>query len=55
MSSQVDATVPADNVKADKALIRQNFQIIKNEITALQLQTSLQRRMAFDDTSFDNL
>lgn len=55
MSSQVDATVPADNVKADKALLRQNFQIIKDEITALQLITAVPRRLAFDDTAFDNL
>ena len=55
MSSQVDATVPADNVKADKALVRQNFQIIKNEITALQLTSSTMRKMAFDDASFDTL
>ena len=53
MSSAVDATVPADNGKADKALFRQNFQIIKDEITALQLATSSARKMAFDDNSFD--
>jgi len=55
MSSQVDATIPADNVKPDKALVRQNFQIIKNEITALQVLNTVTRRMAFDDVSFDNL
>jgi hypothetical protein len=55
MSSQVDATVPADNVKADKALIRQNFQIIKDEISAIQLLISTPRRMAYDDVVFDNL
>lgn len=53
MSSQVDATVPADNVKADKALFRENFQIIKDEISALQLQSALPRRIAFDDAQFD--
>ncbi len=55
MSSQVDATIPADNVKADKAQFRQNFQIIKDEITELQTVTAYARRIAFDDPSFDNL
>jgi hypothetical protein len=55
MSSQVDATIPADNVKPDKALVRQNFQIIKNEITALQTINTVTRDMAFNDLSFDNL
>ncbi|CAB4197301.1 hypothetical protein UFOVP1323_19 [uncultured Caudovirales phage] len=55
MSSQVDATVPADNVKPDKALVRQNFQVIKNEISALQVLNTVARKMAFDDLSFDNL
>jgi hypothetical protein len=41
MASQVDATVPADNVKADKALFRQNFATIKDEISALQRRTGL--------------
>lgn len=53
MSSAVDATVPADNVKADKSLFRANFQIVKDEITALQLATSTPRKMAFDDSQFD--
>ena len=53
MASQVDATVPADNVKADKALFRANFQIIKNEITALQVATSTPRKIAYDDAQFD--
>jgi uncharacterized tellurite resistance protein B-like protein len=53
MSSNVDATVPADDVKADKSLFRNNFQIIKEEITALQLATSSARKMAFDDAQFD--
>jgi hypothetical protein len=55
MSSQVDATVPADNVKPDKALVRQNFQIAKDEITALQVLNTVTRKMAFDDIAFDNL
>ena len=55
MSSQIDATVPADNVKADKALIRQNFQIAKNEISALQIAVSVPRKMALDDVQFDTV
>lgn len=53
MSSQVNATVPADNTLPDKALIRTNFQITKNEISALQLVTNVPRKMAFDDSQFD--
>lgn len=36
MSSQVDASIPADNVKVSKAEVRENFRIIRDEITALQ-------------------
>lgn len=53
MSSQVDTTVPADDVKPDKSSIRNNFAIIKAEITALQQSTSVPRRIAFDDAQFD--
>lgn len=55
MSSSVDPTTPADNVKADKSLIRQNFAIIKEEIEKLQSKTSQAGRLAYDDTYFDNL
>lgn len=55
MSSLINATVPADNVKADKALVRQNFQVAKDEITALQVLNTTPRKMAFDDDSFNNL
>lgn len=55
MSSQVDATIPADNIKSSKSQVRQNFQIIKNEISALQLTNSPVRKMAFDDALFDTL
>lgn len=53
MSSAIDATVPADDVKADKALLRSNFQTAKDEITGLQLITSRARKMAYDDAQFD--
>lgn len=55
MSSDVDATVPADNVKADKSLFRQNFQIIKEEIEALQSKVSVPGSLAYSDIGFDNL
>lgn len=49
MSSQVDATIPADGVKASKATFRANFLTIKNEITALQRQTRLPWKIAFGE------
>lgn len=54
MSSEIDATVPADNVKASKALIRENFQIAKDEITALQVAVAIPSKIAFgNDAEFD--
>jgi len=41
MTSTVDSTLPADNVKASKADFRAQFLAIKNEITALQKRTSV--------------
>ena len=55
MASQIDATVPNDNYKVDKALLRQNFLIAKNEITALQVKSSEAGKMAYSDDSFDEL
>lgn len=55
MSSAIDATVPADNVKADKSLIRQNFATAKSEITALQEQVGLPHKLAYDESAFDSL
>lgn len=46
MASQIDATVPADNVKADKALFRANFATAKSEISTLQNLTSYPRQYA---------
>lgn len=48
MASEIDDTVPADNVQVDKALIRANFTAAKNEIDALQNATSVARQIAFD-------
>lgn len=46
MPSDIDEAVPADNVKADKALIRANFAAAKSEIEELQENTSLAMQMA---------
>lgn len=47
MASQINATIPADNVKVAKADLRQNFLTAKNEITAIQAKLTLSRRIAF--------
>ena len=41
MASEVDKTLPTDNVKASKSDFRAQFTIIYNEITALQARTSV--------------
>lgn len=46
MASQVDDTIPRDNVKPDKAEFRENFATIKREIEALQRQTTLAWQLA---------
>lgn len=51
MASTIDATVPADNVKVDKALLRTNFQRAKTEIETLQRQTALPWRIATGQTA----
>jgi hypothetical protein len=55
MASQVDATVPADNVKADKALFRQNFLTIKNEMSAVQRRTGVAWQHAMNVVSFTSM
>lgn len=47
MTSQVDVTFPADNVKISKSEWRAQQLIISNEITALQARTSLAGARAF--------
>jgi hypothetical protein len=47
MTSAVDVTFPADNVKTDKALMRAQMLILYNEITALQKRTSVPGAKAF--------
>lgn len=49
MTSSVDSTLPADNVKASKADFRAQFLTIKEEITALQIRTSVAGMEAFFD------
>lgn len=51
MASTIDETVPADNVKASKADVRENFRRAKEEITALQRATALPWRIATGQTS----
>lgn len=41
MASNVDVTFPADNVRVEKARMRQQFAYIKEEIEKLQKQSSL--------------
>lgn len=55
MASAIDPAVPADNVKVAKSDIRDNFQAAKNEIEALQEQTSLPRLMANDTRLFKEI
>jgi|TARA_R110000751_G_scaffold79925_1_gene161130 hypothetical protein len=47
MASAIDATLPADNVKASKADFRAQFLTIKNEISALQKRTGVAGAKAF--------
>ena len=47
MTSSVDSTLPADNVKTSKADFRAQFLVIKNELEALQAKTSVAGEMAY--------
>ena len=56
MTSTVDSTLPADNVKASKADFRAQFLAIKNEISALQKRTGVAGIKAFYNfVSYDDL
>jgi hypothetical protein len=55
MASQIDPSVFPDNQLVDKADLREQFQIAKQEITALQSQTSFIRRAAYSDDWFNNI
>jgi hypothetical protein len=47
MASNVDTTLPADNVKSSKADFRAQFLVIFDEITALQKRTGVAGAKAF--------
>lgn len=55
MSSNIDPTVIRDDAKVDKSDLREQLQIAKDEITALQNVTALPRRMMYSDAEFDVL
>jgi|TARA_R110000822_G_scaffold99579_1_gene224548 hypothetical protein len=47
MTSAVDSTFPADNVKVSKATFRAQMLTIKNEISALQIRTGVASAKAY--------
>jgi hypothetical protein len=51
MTSAVDTTFPADNVRVSKATARAQQVIIANEITALQRKIRLAWKIAVGDVS----
>jgi hypothetical protein len=53
--SDIDPSVFRDDTKIAKSDLREQFQIAADEITALQIKTSLIRRMAYEDALFDTL
>ena len=55
MASQVNPNAFPDNAMIDKSALREQFEITAAEITALQQNTSIIRKMAFDDNAFDQL
>lgn len=55
MASEIDPSVIRDDQKVDKADLRTQLGIARDEISALQLVTSIARRMAFSDTTFNEV
>jgi hypothetical protein len=53
--SDVDPTIIQDNSKVAKADMREQLQIIKDELTDLMNKTAIPRRMAFNDAEFDTV
>ncbi len=53
MTSNIDAAVPADNVKVDKALLRANNAAAKTEIEQLQADIGIPGQLAFGTLSFN--
>ena len=55
MASQIDPTVIKDDQPVDKRDLRNQFEIAKEEITALQESTSFIRQAIVSDIWFDNI
>jgi len=55
MASQIDPDVFPDNIKVDKADLREQFTIAAAEITTLQNTTRVPRQLAYDDSNFDTV
>lgn len=55
MASEIDPSVFPDNQLVDKADLRDQFEIARNEITELQDRASLTRRMMVDDNLWNSL
>lgn len=55
MASQIDPTVIQDDQKVDKADLRTQFGIARDEITALQKKTTVARRMFYEDSLWDSI
>ena len=55
MASQIDPTVIVDDQPVDKADLREQLGIARDEITALQNKTSFIRRMIYEDALWDSI
>jgi DNA-binding Xre family transcriptional regulator len=55
MASEIDPSVIRDDQKVDKADLREQLGIARDEITALQKSASYIRRMATSDTQFNEI
>lgn len=55
MASEIDPTVIRDDQKVDKADLREQLGIARDEITALQAATGYARHMAFSDAAFNEI
>jgi len=55
MASEINPNVIIDDQPVDKDDLREQLQIAANEITALQNQVTLARRMMYDSNLFDTI
>lgn len=55
MASEIDPTVIRDDQSVSKADLRDQLATARDEISALQLVATVQRRAAFSDTSFNEI